>query len=95
MNKKEAYEEKLSAQLKEWDAKVDVLKAKAAKGSASVKADYYEAMEDLQKKRGKAKDKLQELRGAGDDAWEDLKDGIEDAWSSLGDAIKNAKSRFD
>ncbi len=95
MQKKQAYEEKLQSQLDEWDAKIDVLKAKADKAGAAAKADYYETIEDLQQKRAEAKDKLQELRAAGDDAWEDMKEGLEAAWSRLGAAIKSARSRFE
>lgn len=94
MSKKQAYEEKLKAQLDEWNAKIDVLKAKAEKAGAKTKVDYYETIEELQKKRTKAKDKLQELRAAGDDAWEDLKTGVDQTWSSLGDAVNSAVSRF-
>jgi len=94
MNKKQAYEEKLKAQLDEWNAKIDVLKAKAEKAGAEAKVDYHETIEKLQKKRIAARDKLQELREASDDAWEDLKDGIEEAWSSFGAAIDSAVSRF-
>jgi chromosome segregation ATPase len=94
MDKKEAYQEKLHAQLDEWSAKIDVLKAKAAKAEAATKADYQETIEDLQEKRQAAKDKLEELGAAGDDAWQDMKEGIEAAWSSLGAAIKSASSRF-
>ncbi|MGW8311914.1 MAG: coiled coil domain-containing protein [Desulfuromonadales bacterium] len=94
MNKKQAYEEKLKAQLDEWNAKIDVLKAKAEKTGAEARVDYRETIEELQKKRTKAKDKLQELRTAGDDAWKDLKTGVEQAWSSFGDAVDSAVSRF-
>lgn len=94
MDKKKAYEEKLNAQLDEWDAKIDVLKAKADKAGSDAKINYKETIEKLEKQRANAKDSLQELRAASDDAWEDLKDGIEDTWSSLGDAIKSATSRF-
>ena len=94
MNKKQIYEDKLKAQLNEWDAKIDVLKAKAEKAEASVKADYYKTMEELKKRRNSAKEKLGELQTAGDDVWEDLKDGVENAWSALGAAVKSAISRF-
>ena len=94
MNKKQIYEDKLKAQLNEWDAKIDVLKAKADKAGTAAKADYYETIEDLKKKRNSAKEKLGELRAATDDAWEDLKDGLESAWSALGSAVKSATSRF-
>ena len=94
MNKKQAYEEKLKAQLNEWNAEIDLLKAKAERAEAEAKVNYRETIEDLQEKRSRANEKLQELQRAGDDAWEDLKEGIEEAWSSLGVSIKSAISRF-
>lgn len=92
--KKKAYQEKLKSQLDEWDAKIDLLKAKASKAEAEAKIEYNETIEDLKKKRAEANDRLQKLRDAGDDAWEDMKEGIEAAWSSLGAAIKSATSHF-
>ena len=94
MEKKKAYEEKLQAQLDEWDAKIDTLKAKAAKAEADTKVNYQETIEELEKKRADAKKRLQELREAGDDAWTDLKKGIDEAWSNFGSAVKSAMDRF-
>ena len=94
MSKKQAFEDKIKAQLDELDAKIDVLKAKAKQAEAAGKQDYYETIEDLQKKRGEVKSKLQELRDAGDDAWEDMKQGVEESWTSFADAVKSAVSRF-
>mgnify|MGYP001251457559 CR=1 FL=1 len=94
VNKKQVYEEKLQAEMKELNAKVDVLKAKAAKAEASTKISYYDTLEELKLKRNLAQNKLDELRDAGDDAWEDLKEGIENAWSDFSAAVKSATSRF-
>jgi len=94
MSKKDAYKEKLKAQLDEWDAKIDVLKAKANKAEASAKSDYQETVEDLKKKRSKAEEQLNKLQNASEDAWKDMKNGMEQAWSELGDAIDTAMSNF-
>ena len=94
MSKKEAYEKKLEAQLDEWNAKIDVLKAKAERAGAEAKVDYEETIEDLKQKRSAAKSKLQDLRQAGDDAWEDIKSGVEQAWDEFGNAVKQATDRF-
>ncbi len=94
MNKKQAYEEKLKAQLEEWNAKIDVLKAKAKTAKAGVEVEYYETIDNIKDKQVVAKNKLVELREAGDDAWEDLKEGLDSTWDRLGDAIKTATSRF-
>lgn len=71
--KRKAYEEKLDAQVKEWNAQIELLKAKADKARAEVKIEYYKTIEALQSKQNDAKAKLRELKTAGDEAWEDLK----------------------
>jgi uncharacterized protein YhaN len=94
MSMKESYQQKLQAQLDEWGAEIDKLKAKADKAEADAKLEYYEQIEDMRVKQETAKDKLAELTAASDDAWEDLKAGVEGAWLALGDAVGNATSRF-
>ena len=94
MSKKQAYEEKFKAQLDELNAKIDVLKAKAKQAEASLKADYYETIEDLLKKRSEAQSKLETLRDAGDGAWEDTKQGVEESRTTFAAAVKSAASRF-
>jgi len=94
MDKKKSYEERLEAELNEWSAKINVLKAKAAKTQADVKINFAEEIKLLEEKKQKAKEKLHELRDAGDDAWVDLKAGLESVWSDLGNSISKAVSRF-
>jgi len=52
MNKKEAYQEKFDAQLREWSAKIDELKAKADQAKAEAKIEYYEQIEALRSQTG-------------------------------------------
>lgn len=94
MNKKQAYEDQLKAQLEEWDAKINLLKAKAATAESEARVRYFEILDDLKNKQGDAKSKLQELRKASDAAWEEMKEGVETAWSRLGEAVKSASSHF-
>ena len=94
MSMKEAYQQKLKAQLDEWKAEIDKLKAKADKAEADAQVEYYKQIEDMRVKQKAAREKLTELKEAGDDAWEDLKAGIDSAWNSLGDAVNSAISRF-
>ena len=94
MDKKAAYEKKFKAKLEELNARIDVLKANAKQAGASAEADYYQTIEELQKKRSEAQAKLQQLRDAGDDAWEDLKQGVEESWTSFTAAVESAFSRF-
>ncbi|MCF8093714.1 MAG: coiled coil domain-containing protein [Desulfotignum sp.] len=94
MSKKEAYEKKLEAQLKEWKTDIDKMKAKADKADAEAKLEYYKQIEDLQSKQEAVQKKLTELKAADESAWEDLKSGIDLAWTSLGESIKSPRSRF-
>ena len=93
-DKRKAYQEKLDAQLKEWNAEIALLNAKADKAKAEAKIEYYKTIETLQGKQDAAKMKLQELRAAGDDAWADLKTGAENIWAEVKTAFQSAASRF-
>ena len=93
-DKRKAYEEKFDAQLKEWNAQIVLLKAKAENAKADAKIDYYKTIEALEQKQDKAKTKLQELKTAGDEAWEDVKAGAENAWTEFKTAYHDAASKF-
>ncbi len=91
---KAAYEKKLQAQLDEWAAEIDKLKAKADAAEGNAQVEYYKEVENLQSKKNEANEKLTELKHSSDHAWEDLKAGLDNAWHSLGSALKTASSRF-
>jgi hypothetical protein len=93
-NRRKVYEEKIDAQIKEWNAQIDLLKAKADKAKAEAKIDFYKTIDALQQKQEEAKAKLKELKTAGDEAWEDVKKGAEKAWADIRKAYKDATSRF-
>jgi hypothetical protein len=93
-DKRKAYEEKLDAQLKEWNAQIALLKAKAENAKAGARIDYYKAIDALENKQNKAKTKLQELKTSGDEAWEVAKAGAEKVWAEVKTAYHDAASRF-
>lgn len=92
--KKEAYEERLEAQLREWNAQIELLQAKIAKAKANAKIEYSGLLKDVKAKRRIAQRKLRDLQKTGEGAWEDLREGMEDAWAQLRDGLRNALSRF-
>lgn len=94
MSMKESYQQKLQAQMDEWSAEIDKLKARADKQNADVKLEYYEQIEGLRVKQKAATDKLSALMSASDDAWEELKAGVESAWFTLGEAVDRAAEKF-
>lgn len=94
MSTKEAYEKKLQAQLDEWSAEIDKLKAKANAAEADAQLEYQRKVDELRSMQETASTQLAELKAAGSDAWEEMKDGIDKAWSSLESTLKSAASKF-
>lgn len=94
MTKQEAYTKKVEAQLEEWSAEIDKLKARGKKSGADAELAYQRRVEDLERKRDEAQDQLEELRDASGDAWEDIKAGVESARESLAEALQSARERF-
>jgi biopolymer transport protein ExbB/TolQ len=94
IEKRKAYQEKLEAQLEEWNAQIALFISKAEKARNEGKFEYDKIIEVLQQKQGEMRIKLQELRSAGDEVWEELRAGVEQAWADLKIAFDKAASRF-
>ena len=73
MGLKEAYQEKIEAELQEWNARINELKAMAANAKADAKIDMYSRIDNLRAKLEAAQAKLQELKQGGAEKWESLK----------------------
>ena len=91
--KRKAYYDKLEAQLKEWEAKIGVLRAKAEKAEAETRIKYYKQIEKLQVKQKETQKKLLELKNSGEDAWESVKDNFEKTWHDLKQSFDNVFAR--
>jgi predicted nuclease with TOPRIM domain len=83
MGLKEAYQEKIDAQLREWAAKLDELKAKADQAGADAKIDIYQRVEALRPQLEAVQAKLVELEQAGSERWEQLRGGLDQALLDL------------
>ena len=94
MERKELYQEKMEAQLREWRAKIDELKAKAQHASADAKLQYEKQIAALRPKLEAAQQQLQALKTSSENAWDDIKTGVEGAWSELKTAWDKAVSQF-
>ena len=88
------YQEKAKAQLEEWEADLDKLRAKARQKEADDKIHLEEKIRDLEMKLEKGKTKYNELKASGGSAWESVKEGMDAAWNDLTSAFKEAKSKF-
>ena len=79
MSMKEAYEKKLEAQLNEWSAQIDKLKAQAELAEADAQIQYQKQVKELRAMQDEAEQKLRELQKSSDTAWQDLKAGMDNA----------------
>lgn len=94
MATKEAYRRQLEARLAEWDARLDLLAAKARKATADAQIDYENELGALKRQREHAFETLSELARRGEGAWDDVKVGAERAWEEMGRTIDRLAARF-
>lgn len=77
------YESNLEAQLAQWKADLDVIRAKANRAEVSAKIQFDKTITSLQEAHDEAGIRLGSLKAATDDAWEGLKLGTEKAWTGI------------
>jgi len=94
MSNKEAYRQKIEAELELAQARLAQWKAKAKVMAADGNIEYTKRVDELEQNVGATRAKLKELTEASEDAWESLKGGVESAWGSLSSAIRDAASKF-
>jgi predicted nucleic acid-binding Zn-ribbon protein len=94
MSDKELYRQKMQAELDQWQAEVDKLKARASGASAEAQLGMNKQIKALESNIEEGKAKLAEVAQASDAAWETLKEGFESAWGSVRVAFSEASSKF-
>lgn len=94
MSDKKLYQQKMRAQLDEWKADIDKLKAKASGSSADTQLKINKQVRVLEGKIDEGKMKLSQLADKGEDAWDSIKDGVESAWDTLKASVKEATGKF-
>jgi hypothetical protein len=93
LKNRKAFESDLDRQLAQWNADIDVLKAKAKRKEVDAMVHYDKAIDALVRKHDEASHKLQGLKAATDDAWEDLKSGTEKIWLELKALFEGPKTK--
>lgn len=94
MGTKEAYKQKVEAEITLAQAQLAELNAQANNSAADARIKYAEQIDELEQGVVTTKAKLKELGEASDDAWEHLKDSVDSAWSALSTTIKNTAARL-
>lgn len=89
MNTKDAYTQKIEAELELVQAKLAEFKARAKSLTADARIQHANQVDDLEQRVDSMKAKLKELGNASEDAWEQLKGGVENTWAVLQSAVQN------
>jgi uncharacterized coiled-coil DUF342 family protein len=91
---KKANTQQRETELKELNARIDILESKVEKAATDAQVRYREQIAELKKKRNHLREKIDELRASGSEAWKDLKQGVEEAAKELRNALDAASKRF-
>jgi hypothetical protein len=94
MSERDAYVQKLKAQLDEWNAEIDRLEAQARQAGGDARLQYEKQVQSLREQRRDAETRLAGLRAATGDAWDQLREGVDQAWSDLKSGLEKASSAF-
>jgi hypothetical protein len=94
MDKQTEYVEKLSAQIVEWDAQIDLLRDKAESAASGEKSGYTNEIQALQLKRDEAALELQGIAPASDDEWGDIKKGSENTLDEVRSMVSDAITKI-
>lgn len=94
MASKEAYQQKLEAQIKEWDVKLEQLRSKARLASADLRIRYENELEDLAQQRKSMQKMFDDIGHHSEAAWQDMKDGAEKARLEMARALDKFSNFF-
>jgi len=89
-----AYQQKMSAQLKEWGAQINLLEAKMENVGADMRVKRAEELQELRAKQHAASEKMKELGKASGEAWEQVKVTADKIWDDLKVGVTEAHSKF-
>jgi hypothetical protein len=83
MNTKDAYKQKIEAELELVKAELEVLRTKAKSTTGDMRIVYNKEIETIENNYTIVQSKLHELSGLGEVTWEHLKKDIDNSWNSL------------
>lgn len=94
MNIKNVYQQKMTTQLKEWSAQIDLLEAKLENLGSDLKLKQTVELHTLRAKQSAASAKMQELGKSSGEAWVQIKVTTDKIWDELKTGLAEAHSKF-
>jgi hypothetical protein len=94
MEIQKAYKQKMTAQLAEWGAQIDLLEAKAVNISADLEIKRTEELHELREQLLDATQKMKVYEKKTGEAWNDVKDTADKIWADLKSGVATAHAKF-
>lgn len=94
MKKRDAYKEKIDAELEKIQARFIEFKNQAKRLDDSARARHAKHVEEIEQHVANTKKRLLELESAHDEGWEQLVDGVENTWKVLQSTLEDAVTSF-
>lgn len=94
IEKKEAFERVVQAELRDIQAKIADLQTKTATASGEARVELQKAIKDLETKKDEARKSLDELHNSTASAWNRFKDDMNLALERLRQSYKNSLSKL-
>lgn len=94
MELKDAYKQKMKAQLKELSAQIDLLEAKVENARAGMRVQRAEELRELRNKWRAASEKMEALEKSSGGAWDEIKETADKIWEDLKSGVANARDKF-
>jgi hypothetical protein len=91
---KRLYEEKLDAELRELQARLDLLRARLAKASVNARMSLQRELDRLTDNQSAIGKRLKELRAASEAGWARLREALEDARRELADGLEKLAQKL-
>ncbi len=95
MSTRDAYVQKLKAQIDDWNADITKLEAKTGQASADLRIKYEQSLDSLRAERDQVSGKLEQIQESSEDAWEEFQGSAEDLWDRTKAAFAAAKAEFE
>ena len=92
--KKQAYRQKIEAQIMELKAKKQMLQANAKESEADMRVEYQKRLDDLQDQFTKLEGQLKQLSNTAEDSWDEIQAGIDKSMVDLRNSIENAAKKI-
>lgn len=94
MEIQDAYKQKMTAQLKEWAAQINLLEAKVENVSVDIKIMRAKQLVELRARQSAAYEKMRELEKASGEAWNQVKVTADQILDDLKVGIADVQSKF-